>query len=208
MPRWERCAELLENTPEVPPRALARKISQDMTGSASSSAAARAASPPVWPPLSPARCSAQSRKSPTPWSSPWNASATPASQTSASSTATPYSCPSSSRRARSPHLHKFPRPLAQEKTVQTPPHGPGFPSYTSTCCRPAARSGSRPTTSRSSSGALSSSKTAAGSSERSPATCTKTAFTGVMTDYEAKFHEQGVKINRLVAVSGEAWSCG
>lgn len=32
--------------------------------------------------------------------------------------------------------------------------------------------------------------------------------TGVMTDYEAKFHEQGVKINRLVAVRGEAWSCG
>ena len=32
--------------------------------------------------------------------------------------------------------------------------------------------------------------------------------TGVMTDYEAKFHEQGVKINRLVAVRGEAWTCG
>lgn len=32
--------------------------------------------------------------------------------------------------------------------------------------------------------------------------------TGVMTDYEAKFHEQGVKINRLVAVRGEVWSCG
>ncbi len=26
---------------------------------------------------------------------------------------------------------------------------------------------------------------------------------GVMTDYEAKFHEQGVKINRLVAVKTE-----
>ena len=31
---------------------------------------------------------------------------------------------------------------------------------------------------------------------------------GVMTDYEAKFHEQGVKINRLVAVRGEVWTCG
>lgn len=31
--------------------------------------------------------------------------------------------------------------------------------------------------------------------------------TGVMTDYEAKFHEQGVKINRLVAVRGEVWTC-
>ena len=30
---------------------------------------------------------------------------------------------------------------------------------------------------------------------------------GVMTDYEAKFHEQGVKINRLVAVRGEVWPC-
>ena len=30
----------------------------------------------------------------------------------------------------------------------------------------------------------------------------------VMTDYEAKFHEQGVKINRLVAVRGEVWTCG
>lgn len=28
-----------------------------------------------------------------------------------------------------------------------------------------------------------------------------------MTDYEAKFHEQGVKINRLVAVRGEVWPC-
>ena len=30
----------------------------------------------------------------------------------------------------------------------------------------------------------------------------------VMTDYEAKFREQGVKINRLVAVKGESFSCG
>ncbi len=34
------------------------------------------------------------------------------------------------------------------------------------------------------------------------------SVTGVMTDYEAKFHEQGVKITRLVAVRGEAWTCG
>ena len=31
---------------------------------------------------------------------------------------------------------------------------------------------------------------------------------GVMTDYEAKFHAQGVKINRLVAVKGEHTLCG
>ena len=31
---------------------------------------------------------------------------------------------------------------------------------------------------------------------------------GVMTDYEAKFHAQGVKINRLVAVKGENTLCG
>ena len=31
---------------------------------------------------------------------------------------------------------------------------------------------------------------------------------GVMTDYEAKFHAQGVKINRRVAVKGEHTPCG
>ena len=30
----------------------------------------------------------------------------------------------------------------------------------------------------------------------------------VMTDYEAKFREQGVKINRLVAVKGDVFRCG
>ena len=29
-----------------------------------------------------------------------------------------------------------------------------------------------------------------------------------MTDYEAKFHAQGVKINRLVAVKREGTLCG
>ena len=33
-------------------------------------------------------------------------------------------------------------------------------------------------------------------------------ISGVMTDYEAKFHAQGVKINRLVAVKGEHTLCG
>ena len=33
-------------------------------------------------------------------------------------------------------------------------------------------------------------------------------ISGVMTDYEAKFHAQGVKINRLVAVKREGTLCG